>query len=187
MHHSQDALGQQITSDETVVSSKKTQESWLENNADEISKICAVIPFLSLGILTIIFLTNGFSSYAGLVFAAIAVIALIISIILLFKSSKTIAETDRESHANTRYVISYWSIETLKAVGVPEDLTNGLKEILRESETFSPLGEVVVKNLSDDSPDNWLEKLKKRYGETRVDEFSEVIMKYTRREISEDS
>lgn len=160
-------------------------EIFFDKHADKIASISAVIPFLSLAAIAGVILTVGLSSIPGVIISTAAIGSLILALILLFYSSSAIAAEEKNITENTRYVISYWSIETLKASGVPEDLIKTLKEILLEPETISPSKEISIKDPSDDSPHNWLKKLKERHGEIRVKEFSEVILKYTRRDVPE--
>jgi hypothetical protein len=80
------------------------------------------------------------------------------------------------------YVISDWSMKTLIAAGIPEDITLCLKG-LRKHGRQRPK-ELRMK-IDAKSSDNWLEKLKAELGETRVSEFEAALLKYTRRKDSE--
>ena len=122
----------------------------------------------------------------GLLFLAIILLPIMIHF------AQKIQE-DESSDDNFEYVLSYWRIETLKAAGVPADVTKCLENILGEyNNTYieyvfgagksSSQNELTFKK-ADESGDNWLTELQKKLGDTRLKESREVILKYTQREL----
>lgn len=79
-------------------------------------------------------------------------------------------------HPDVIYVISEYSIETLTALGVGDDIIKYLNKMrgVGELKMSIPLD-------PEENEFDWLEELKSKFGETRVGDFEETLLKYTRR------
>jgi hypothetical protein len=117
--------------------------------------------------------------YFWQVIIASAVIGLL-SLGLMFYFAKRVPvfmkKEKAQTHQNVNYVISKYSYETLIAAGVGKDITDHLKLMRGENELIMSIpfqsapGEI-----------DWLGDLKSKFGETRVADFEEDLLKYTRR------
>lgn len=161
------------------------KQKWLDRYAKWIAAFSAlllIVSFVIVGYILFVVLTDSSSkfSYSSILFVLV-VISLPLLLLMMYFSQKT--QNSQPSDESADYVISCWSIETLRAAGVPRDLTKCLKDIYDNAEKSSPPIELSIKNSLDDSPNSWLIKLKENLGEIRVNEFSEIILKYTRRDM----
>lgn len=116
-------------------------------------------------------------------FVLASAIIMAVSAMLMFYFAKRVPTFDRHSirmqHKDVKYVLSKWSIETLKAAGVAEDIIEFLQSLVRQNKTED---ELTLKMYPKEYPmDNWMVKLKNELGDERVNEFEGAIFKYTRR------
>lgn len=171
----------------------KVISEWINKYAGWIAFFSALLLIISLVIvgyiLFAILLTDNPSqfSYRSVLFV-LAVLSIPLLLLMAYSSQKAqnseLSETIADSEENADYIISAWSIETLRAAGVPRDLIKCLKDICDNAAESSPPTQLSIKNPRFDStPDSWLKKLEENLGETRVDEFIEIILKYTRRNV----
>lgn len=122
-----------------------------------------------------------------------AIVVGVFSLWLMVYFAKKVYREEECIDKNPQYVISGWRISTLKAAGVPEDLIYCLINILAENSVNKPaanqklsdvIDDAIIELKSSDSKKQFtrkevVSKLKEKVGKTRVDEFKEVILRYT--------
>jgi uncharacterized integral membrane protein len=155
----------------------------LIRNANELISICAVIVVLILafGALSVFngsppqWNTNSWQFLVPVVIGAAAVLGILLFAFLA-------ATGERMMQDRVPHVLSPWSLRTLKAAGLPRDLSSRLQEILEQTtdQSTPPTGLTVVGR--DRLPDTWITDLESTFGKSRVAEYEEMLFKYTARQ-----
>lgn len=85
-----------------------------------------------------------------------------------------------ENHKDKVYLINIDRIETLKAAGVPSDILNCLNKLLNNPQNTE---KQLKMTLSPESEENWYKDLRDILGDARVEEFENLIFKYTQKKM----
>lgn len=168
---------------------------YLENHADFLANsfgvlfvlaIGAIIFALSINILDSLYEWEWQFQFFWLIIIISAVTG-VLSLILLFYFSWQVSGFEkRESeleYKDAKYIISKWSLKTLRAAGVGRDIIIYLTEEILQKSTSPEDLELTITDMTALPDDSWLAKLRNDLGSTRVEEFEKTILKYTRREI----
>lgn len=83
-------------------------------------------------------------------------------------------------HKNVEYIITPRRLDTLAAAGVAEDVINCLKELLEKIESGEKR---LIMTIPPQDDDCWMKTLKDELGDSRIAEFEDSILKYTRKEL----
>lgn len=160
---------------------RKNLSDWFKKEADKIGDFCAVIPFVAAAFIAAVFFFSDWGFTAQIPILVAAILLSSVSFYFLWKAVYLKCEKIRDEKSRTTFVISAWSLETLRAVGVPRDIIKYLAEPLTENGKMSTSKAPQILKESDNTYKNWLEKFKKEIGEDRVTDSIELIRKYTRR------
>jgi hypothetical protein len=171
--------------------SKSKYPGWFDKNANELADFLAALSALVLGgILFIliygtywfVFERSWIVPYGyNVLFGVLALLLPVLFGLIKYFSSKDlryIRYAKDEKEKNMNYVVSSWSISTLKFAGVPDDITSCLSKAVNISEKSSSEVEKIF-----DTSDEMIGILEEKLGSTRLEEYREVILKYTGREI----
>jgi hypothetical protein len=107
--------------------------------------------------------------------------AALLFLLLTIVCHKELSKELEDEKSKTSYVISPIILDTLKNSGIPNDIIDCFKILwprLRQR-GFTPKITSQITKLGND--ETWLEKLELKLGRVRIDEFREIILKYTRR------
>jgi hypothetical protein len=160
----------------------------LDKYADELANLFGSLFVLSAGSIIFAIITLFLQgewklpvSYFWILIIASAVIGSIALKFMFYFAKKVpvlIDEAKTEKHKNVVYVISKYSLDTLIAAGVGNDITDFLQLESREKELKMS---IPLKPESDEV--DWLNDLRDKFGEARVLEFEETLLKYTCRKV----
>jgi hypothetical protein len=178
--------------------------NWLEKldeYADDLANMFGGILVMSVGYIALIIFTDILNSEqtdwkwtVSIILSSIAIGGISFWLMIHFAKKNYQEEVDIDE--STQYIISGWRIGTLKAAGVPEDLIYCLINILKNDlENKSSSGQnltITVDNLIIELKKNksmielkknaLITELELKLGKTRVEEFKQVILKYTRQD-----
>lgn len=91
------------------------------------------------------------------------------------------AVQDVATEACEKFVLSEWSLKTLKAAGLPADIGDCLSELLERAKEFSASTVELTAYDRERKPDTWIAELESILGRPRVAEYEEMLFKYTAR------
>jgi hypothetical protein len=97
-----------------------------------------------------------------------------------------IGKEENKKHQDVFYEISEHSLKTLTAAGVGKDITDDLEETRKVYLKDNPNKKVLKMSIPikpEEGEFDWLIDLKNKFGEARVAEFEESLLKYTRRKV----
>lgn len=169
----------------TEISEKEKKVKWLYKYSDDLANFFGGLLVLSVGTILFILFSLHFERIQGNyqigIFIALILILAITAygLMIHFARKVPVVESIDETkiHEGATYIVSDWSLKTLIAAGVGEDIILFLKD-LRSKENNKDLKMTLPSN----NPDDWLTQLTSSLGKTRVKEYKETILKYTRRE-----
>lgn len=159
-------------------------ESWsayfnrkLNKYSDAIANWCAAAMVL----------TGGATAFAlwqlNLKMSAAFGIAFLVSLGSMVFISLRIRDKQAAENKRVSYVVSRWSLETLRAVAAPADLINCLEQILEKAAAATPpRKQLSVNSFKEDASGTWLGDLKQKLGAGRVADLQDLLAKYTYRE-----
>ncbi len=175
--------------------------SWHDKYADELADIFGVLLVLSLvGFLPFFYifdlLPGGYWLTVFIAFPFAAGIPLFcLTIISARKALNKIRREDDRHEKETRYVLSEWSIGTLKAIEAPLDLTKALETILEEKrDTKTSIARKLPNKIESKGNsanvsfsetfrrEELIAELEEKLGKVRHGEIKELVLKYTRRD-----
>lgn len=160
---------------------------WLYKYSDDLANFFGGILVLCFGLLIFFGITLGSNlfdlkivlSLSAIVFVGIA------SYFLMMHFSYKAPEIEKYNknlvHQNVEYIITPRRLDTLVAAGVAEDVINCLKELLEKIDSGEKRLTMTIPPQNDDC---WLKTLKEELGESRIAEYEDSILKYTRKELS---
>ena len=157
----------------------KTFLDLLDKHADDLANFSGGLFVLSLGCIGFALIAYLFESYyEGFKLVSRYLIYINLGSLVMMGISLwlTLYCADRQSRKEYRYVLNFWSIETLRTAGVGNDIIKFLEILLKASKE-----DEIEMTIPSDSTDNWLNVLEANLGATRVEEFRPLILKYTRR------
>ncbi|PYT01649.1 MAG: hypothetical protein DMF63_02035 [Acidobacteria bacterium] len=156
---------------------------WFIRNANEIVNVCAAFVILVLAFGALTAYTGKLQSLEGnswqfllpVGILTTSAIGILIFGMLAVRGEKMLQ--DRVPHR-----LSIASLKTLKAAGLPRDLSGRLREILEEAsaEPPSPVQLTVIGR--EHLPNTWIADLDSTFGESRVLEYEDMLFKYTARQ-----
>lgn len=116
------------------------------------------------------------NSLSSTILIVAALISALFSLWAMFHFARQLEKSNRGMEEEAVYRLNDYSLETLRTIGIGRDVLKSLKAQLEKS------GGDIDMTLSPETPNSWLDNLKKDIGEARVEECQLTILRYTRRQ-----